>query len=266
VTSRDNIAGVWQRRIDRATELAAQDEAIRPLLVFYAQLLGLQRDAYDALRRHDAGLSGSLARDLGIVRRSATPMLTGLAALAPPLLADDARQMLDGGDAVIDGMLIEWWQSPSDQQFFPKVILQPYAQRLAELGVRPADRDRPAHDLVCPFCGGAPQVSTLHGGGELEGGGRSLLCATCITPWPFRRVRCASCGEEDERRLAYYHAPSMDHLRVDACETCRRYIKTVDLTRLGIAVPLVDEVAGAPLDVWARERGYQKIELNLVGL
>jgi len=53
---------------------------------------------------------------------------------------------------------------------------------------------------------------------------------------------------------------------VDACDTCKRYLKTVDLTRLGLAVPLVDEVAGAPLDVWARERGYEKLELNLVGL
>jgi formate dehydrogenase maturation protein FdhE len=40
----------------------------------------------------------------------------------------------------------------------------------------------------------------------------------------------------------------------------------VDLTRLGFAVPLVDEVATAALDVWAREHGYKKIELNLVGL
>ena len=44
------------------------------------------------------------------------------------------------------------------------------------------------------------------------------------------------------------------------------YLKTVDLTRQGNAVPLVDEVAGAPLDLWAREHGYHKIELNLIGL
>jgi len=77
---------------------------------------------------------------------------------------------------------------------------------------------------------------------------------------------CAYCGEEDEQRLAYYQAPGLDHLRVDVCETCRRYLKTVDLTRLGTAVPLVDEVAGAPLDLWAREQGYEKVAVNLVGL
>ena len=75
-----------------------------------------------------------------------------------------------------------------------------------------------------------------------------------------------SCGEEDERRLGYFHTAAFDHLRLDTCDTCRRYLKTVDLTRLGLAVPLVDEAAGASLDLWAREREYEKIELNLLGL
>ena len=72
--------------------------------------------------------------------------------------------------------------------------------------------------------------------------------------------------EEDERKTGYFHTPAFDHLRLDACESCKHYLKTVDLTKLGLAVPLVDEVAGAPLDLWARERGYEKIELNLLGL
>jgi formate dehydrogenase maturation protein FdhE len=29
---------------------------------------------------------------------------------------------------------------------------------------------------------------------------------------------------------------------------------------------VVDEVAGGLLDVWAAERGYRKIELNLLGM
>jgi len=55
-------------------------------------------------------------------------------------------------------------------------------------------------------------------------------------------------------------------VRVDACESCRHYLKSIDLGRLGLAVPIVDEVAGAALDLWARDHGYEKIELNLVGL
>ena len=46
----------------------------------------------------------------------------------------------------------------------------------------------------------------------------------------------------------------------------RTYIKGIDLTLFGLASPLVDEVAAAALDVWAKERGYTKIEMNMVGL
>jgi formate dehydrogenase maturation protein FdhE len=39
---------------------------------------------------------------------------------------------------------------------------------------------------------------------------------------------------------------------VDACDSCRRYLKNVDLVRLGLAVPLVDEIAAAALDAWVK--------------
>ena len=254
----------WQRRIERAAELAAKDEATRPLLAFYGRLLGLQRDTYETVSK--AQLSGSLERDLDVVRPCASAILSTVSSIGPPMLAEEIAEIVGVGDSAIDQSLLEWWRTLAANQFLPKVILQPYAQRLAELSKRPLDRELYPSEYRCPFCAGPPQLSILQGGGELEGGGRALVCATCFTSWPFRRVRCPSCGEEDEHRLAYYHSPALDHLRIDACDTCRRYVKTIDLTRLGVAVPLVDEVAGAPLDVWARERGYEKIELNLVGL
>jgi formate dehydrogenase maturation protein FdhE len=37
----------------------------------------------------------------------------------------------------------------------------------------------------------------------------------------------------------------------------------VDLTRDGNAVPEVDEIAALPLDLWAIEKGYQKMTGNL---
>jgi FdhE protein len=255
----------WDIRIERAARLATQDEAARPLLLFYRQLLGVQRDCSNRLKRCEH-LSGSLERDLGVVRGCVPPILGAIAAIGPAPLAEEARQMLVRGESAIDAMLLQSWRLPVDGQFFPKAVLQPYAQWLAESSIRPVDRGLPQADNACPFCGGVPQLSILHATAAGDGGGRQLLCATCFTRWPFRRVLCAKCGEEDEHQLGYFHSPAFDHLRVDACDTCRHYLKTVDLTRLGVAVPVVDEIAGAPLDVWARERGYEKIELNLVGL
>jgi hypothetical protein len=276
----------WQRRIDRAAYLAERDETARPLLLVYGRLLGIQRDCYEMLRKRADRLTGSLDRDLPEMRPCVEPMLSAVAAIGPPRLADEASRILGGGAEAIDAMLLAGWRIPglkprptrisSGEQFFPKIALQPYAECLASIGVRPRDRDglggserSGASDearAACPFCGGAPQLSILESAGDADGGGRQLLCGTCFTVWPFRRVLCAQCGEEDEHRLSYYHSPAFDHLRVEACDTCRHYLKTVDLTRLGIAVPVVDEVAGAPLDLWAHEHEYQKIELNLVGL
>jgi Protein involved in formate dehydrogenase formation len=255
----------WQLRIDRATQLAVRDETAKPLLTTYARLLALQRDCYESLRASAAQLSGWLERDLPIVRECVPPILGAVAVIGPPALAEEAREITDGGEAAIDSVLRLGWRAPSNQHFFARVALQPYANCLASHKIPPRDRDLPRGDNVCPFCGGAPQVSVLQPVADAEPG-RQLLCATCFTTWPFRRVLCAKCGEEDERQLGYFHSPAYDHLRVDACETCKHYLKTVDLTRLGIAVPIVDEVAGAPLDLWARDQGYEKIELNLLGL
>jgi FdhE protein len=256
----------WQQRIDRAAHLAERDAAARPLLQAYGRLLGLQRDCYETLRQRADRLTGSLDRDLAAVRPSIAPMLSAVTTLGPPPLAEEAGRILDGAATAIDAMLLAGWHSPAGQQFFPKIALQPYAQCLAAIDVRPIDRDVPRGKYSCPFCGGAPQLSILESAGEADGGSRRLQCATCFTRWPFPRVRCARCGEEDEHRLGYYRSPAFDHLRVDTCDTCKHYLKSVDLTRLGIAVPVVDEVAGAALDLWARDHDYQKSELNLVGL
>jgi FdhE protein len=258
----------WDRCIERAQRLASADEAVRPLLAFYGALLGLQKVLAVGLTPNRNGPpTGALAQDIELLRPGIAAFLGSIAAAGPELLAQQARRLLDGPQKQIDDLITACWHRPSDRQFFAKAVLQPYARFLAEAGVMPLDRELTMAENRCPFCGGIPQLSILHGsGGPLEGGGRSLLCATCLTVWPFRRVLCAHCGEEDEHKLGYFHSPEHDHLRVDACDTCRHYLKTVDLTRLGLAVPLVDEVAGAALDIWAREQGYEKIELNLVGL
>jgi FdhE protein len=55
-------------------------------------------------------------------------------------------------------------------------------------------------------------------------------------------------------------------MRVECCDTCRRYLKSIDLTKDARLVPLVDELAAIPLDLWALEQGYRKIQPNLAGM
>jgi formate dehydrogenase accessory protein FdhE len=258
----------WDSLIDRCELLASQRHESKELLVFYSILLRSQKEIYQQLRSKKGWLpSGILERDLPALRVMLPTLLRTVESAGPDALASQARDMLDVGETVLDQLLIAYWRAPSDLQFFAKAFLQPYARWLSETGVKPRDRNLGGGENRCPFCEGKPQVSVLQiKEASSESGGRDLICATCLTRWPFRRVVCASCGEEDPAKIGYYHSPEYDHVRVEACDACKHYIKAVDLTRYGFAVPLVDEVAAAPLDLWARERGYTKIEMNLLGL
>jgi hypothetical protein len=263
----------WPRRIARANELARAVDGAAPLLTQYAAILRAQATCYDRLLARGERLTGSLDRDLDELRPSVADLFAEIAAVTP------AEAMRDAPTDVpeIEALLRNGWRL-SDMPFVARVLLQPYGEALGALAgagdsngprtYRPEGRhlETPLERAVCPFCAGPPQVAVLHSDSSADGGGRSLICATCSTVWPVRRLLCPQCGEDDERRLGYFHAPAFDHVRVDDCQTCRHYIKTVDLTRLGLAVPVVDEVASGALDIWAQERGYRKVTQNIIGL
>ena len=250
----------WQRQIERAGELSEGDQHSNELLVFYTHLLPAQRDVGEFMRR--APLSGELEQDLPLIRPALDTLLSAVENAGPSHLVQQARVLRDASTNDLDDVLLAYWHAPSDTEFFPKAFLQPYGRLVFGSRAR-----RTIDEKRCPFCGGKPQLSFLENKeAGAESGNRDLMCARCLLTWPFRRVVCANCGEEDPRRLGYFQTTSIAHVRIEACDTCKHYLKGVDLTRLGIAQPLVDEVAAAALDLWATEHGYNKIELNLIGL
>lgn len=257
----------WDRQIQRADQLSAQASGSKELLAFYSQLLRAQKAIYDDLRsRRDWLPSGDLRVDLSAIRSSLTNLLETCRSHGPTSLSEEARELSEADNASIDEMFLNYWQSPSDIQFFPKAALQPYGRWLVESGSSLVNKERPSGRQYCPFCGGKPQVSVLQNRESSEGGTRHLICANCLSLWEFRRVTCVNCEEERPTQLCYFESAAFDYVRIEACDTCKHYIKGVDLTRLGLAAPLVDEVYAAPLDLWAREHGYSKVELNLVGV
>jgi formate dehydrogenase accessory protein FdhE len=258
----------WDKLIARAEQLSAKSDGAKELLVFYAHLLRAQKEIYESLRSRKNWLpTGVLEDDLHVLRGMLPELLRVAQKHGTPSLIEMAEELSRAPDDEIDAMLLTQWRAPSDIQFFGKALLQPYGRWLAESGGRPLDRVFERHESRCPFCGGVPQVSFLHiGEASSESGNRSLICSTCLTVWLFRRVVCVHCGEERPTKLGYFHTPEYDHVRIEACDSCKRYIKGIDLTISGLAVPLVDEVAAAPLDLWADEHGYARIERNLVGL
>jgi formate dehydrogenase maturation protein FdhE len=67
-----------------------------------------------------------------------------------------------------------------------------------------------------------------------------------LTEWLYRRVVCPSCGEENKDKLPIYIAAELDYMRVDACDSCQTYLKSVDLTK-------TDE----PCRWWMRSRQWR---------
>jgi formate dehydrogenase accessory protein FdhE len=123
---------------------------------------------------------------------------------------------------------------------------------------------------ACPACGGLPQVSVIReeSGEFMAGSPRFLVCSRCALWWNFARATCPWCGEDDSRRVGSF-SPEGDRLvRIDACDTCRTYMKTFDLRERGgkDIVPLVDDVATLALDVWAHEKGLHRPGVSLAGV
>lgn len=258
----------WNKQIERADYLAAEASGSKELLAFYGQLLRAQGGIYESFRSRKNWLpSGDLEKDMDVVQLTIPALLETVALHGPTSLASEAQVLLVAESNTMIDELLDYWRNPSDTQFFAKSILQPYARWLAETSTIPVGRELAGGERACPFCGGRPQLSFLQSKeSSAESGNRDLLCATCLSSWQFRRVVCANCGEERPSKLGYFHSPEFDHVRIEACDSCQHYIKGIDLTRLGFAVPSVDEIYASPLDLWAREHGYTKIELNLVGL
>lgn len=243
----------WDSCITRCRQLAEASSSTKELLSFYTSLLETQKHIYDSLQH----LTGSLPQDLPELKKHLPALIEVVRSTGPATLATQAPDP-------IDDLLIDYWHNRSDQVFFAKALLQPYARRVVESNSLSLHALR---ENQCPFCLGKPQVSFLKGtDSSAESSNRNLLCATCLSSWEFRRVVCAACGEEQPTQLGYFQSDEYPHVRIETCDSCKRYIKGVDLTRLGFAEPLVDDVATAALDLWAVEKGYTKIELNLVGV
>jgi FdhE protein len=273
--------GKWDIRIRRAGQLATAHSFAAEGLRFYERLARFQKTLYSEIesaygRSKVVRAPGALRSEFDpfLLLPRFAPFLSLIEQIAPSPVSNTAHELATKSGAEWQEILVKFWQdgvaSPGSasqinlepaEALLSWIFLQPYAEYLAEYTAWTDPNGTPAR---CPLCSGKPQVGTLRPEGD--GGKRSLICSLCGTEWPYRRIACAACGEEDVRKLAVYSAKEFSHLRVEACDTCHSYIKTVDLTKDGHAVPVVDELATIPLNLWATEHGYVKLQNNFLGI
>jgi len=259
----------WDKRILRAEDLAGRGGAAAEVVTFYGHVLGLQQELYDVLSSspRPSPVPGQTFRS-GIDVEAACQWLPRLLMLVqrkgPAKLAAEAKRLAATDHQHQLRLLRDFLESEAPPaadsvSFLVRAVLQPCAEFLA----RQVGRPEGFGGSTCPICGDKPQFAVLRPEGD--GAKRFLACSFCLTEWEFRRMLCPACGEQNSERLPRYSTDDWPAIRVEACETCKCYLKSVDLTVDGLAVPVVDEAAAAALDLWAGERRYQKIQPNLMG-
>jgi len=264
----------WQKRIRRAEELATQHPFAAEILGFYIHVARFQESLYRQLERASAEREPRKKAPVSPSDLSESPeLLSSFPAFlslveekGPIRFAEVARDLAntssDSWSSLLKHSRSEVHNPPgAAEEFLAFAFLQPYAELVR---CRAALQLNGYSHSLCPFCNRKPAIAVLRPQGD--GARRNLVCGFCLCEWEFRRIVCAGCGQEDQAKLPVYTADQFPHMRVECCDACHTYIKSVDLTKNGLADPLVDELATVPLDLWAREHGYAKLHPNLLGL
>jgi formate dehydrogenase maturation protein FdhE len=265
----------YDARIQRAERLAGRLSSAREFLEFYKHVAVFQKtlwtfvaDSKEVKLSSPSSLAVRGELDLTVLLPQFRGYLSVIELHAPPALEDSARQMAMLPPESWIASLEAYWKHAGtyDQQvgafaqFLPRAFLQPYAEFRAALAPR---APLVGISRLCPVCGSRPLLGVLRQEGD--GGKRFLLCSFCSQEWEFRRILCPTCGEEAEDKLPVYIEEDTPHVRVEACDTCKFYLRTIDLTKDGNAVPLVDDLAAIPHSLWAHAQGYWRLQPNLLG-
>jgi FdhE protein len=285
------VAGsVWADRRARTDQLRRRHTFARELLDFYGALVGVQELAYEEAISAKPGPDELSAY---VAERVIPGVVDVTIAAGPQKLHEAVARRLETTPA---GEIVAAWMNSDDQSLVDRYLARASLGPVLEaLGTEATAACAGVRDQRhCPSCGGPPQLSYFAVAGEdLASGGRFLVCARCHGGWGYARMTCPGCGEDSSSRLPIFseegttsgergsvvrglqgklgekaraeHEAVFPHVRIEACETCHRYLLNIDVAADPAAVPLVDEMSALPLDIYAKEKGLSKITPNLVG-
>jgi FdhE protein len=162
------------------------------------------------------------------------------------------RSILERNRAVIDEVSGSIGVPAPLVEYVCEIPLKAALEQCA-VGIAPEDLSG-WQEGYCPVCGSRAGMAELSG----EEGKRHLCCSACSFIWPFKRLQCPFCGNEDAEKLAYFVAGD-GPTRVDSCKACSRYIKTRDSRKGDADVPLdVEDLLTMHLDLLAAREGLER--------
>lgn len=270
-----SVSGEYDQRLQRADALAKTQPFAAEILTFYSAIVRFQKSLYSHIAA-DRGVQAAASADAPLRHKlDITVVLSHFRAFlhvaeqsGPSPLAIAARELSQQPPESWITQLTNYWRgagladehAEAFEQFFPRAFLQPYAEFLGQQFTKPTLL---VTATVCPLCNAQPYMGVLRQEGD--SGKRFLVCSFCSQEWEFRRILCPTCGETAETKLPVYVPEQFPHLRVEACDTCKSFLRTVDLTKNGHAIPIVDDLAALPLSLWAHEHAYTRPRPNLLG-
>lgn len=259
-----SVAQAFERRATRAA-LLADDSINAAALGFAAGLYRVQAQVAAALAGRGVTLSGAFEQDLAAFRGQLDAVVRYAGEAGPPGL----RAEVDGYASHGPARLIAWWRGSRSGRtdYLARALLRPYAETLIATGVAPEPFAGPAPAVAgCTSCGGPAWIAWRRSGSGDEAAQRFLGCGVCGSERQLGRIACAACGETAPDKLAVFQTERHPAVRIEACDACQRYIKSIDLTVDGLAVPEIDDLCSLSMDLWATDQGYERLEPSLAGV
>ena len=216
-------------------------------------LIGVGQFAYDKIE------SGKLFISICRLIHDASPKLAGAAKRILDAVDDIVSPevlftaLLSGNEALFENISAELEIEKQVLGFITYNSLKPSLSTCADQLSSYLNQSEPWLLGYCPVCGSAPILSTLE-----DEGARKLICSFCWYKWSVKRLYCPFCENSDSKLLHYLFSEEEKDVRVDLCDNCKKYIKTVDARRADRTIyPPLEQISTLHLDIKAGDEGYE---------
>ncbi|OGW40986.1 MAG: hypothetical protein A2010_15985 [Nitrospirae bacterium GWD2_57_9] len=113
----------------------------------------------------------------------------------------------------------------------------------------------------CPVCNAQPVVTWIG-----EDTARHVSCSVCTTSGQTIKTGCPVCLATDASKQKTLFFEGEEGFRIDTCDRCRSYVKTIDVALVNRwSVPVAD-LASLPLDIIVQDKGYARRAPNPIGM
>ncbi|NDV18487.1 formate dehydrogenase accessory protein FdhE [Pseudodesulfovibrio sp. JC047] len=248
-----------------ATVTIPQDTELAPAEAVFQGVPLLGRENFP----HDSAQATQLLQDLiALLNTTGGPLGDGAKAVAQAMdngeftPADLFHHYLNDDTAFFASWAERTPEAPKTIAFLAFAALGPSIEAAADILAEKLPDMKVPEVGTCPICGSLPLISSLN----QKEGFRHATCSFCRHEYRIKRIACPVCGEDDQKKLTFFTVDEEPGFRVDVCESCKTYIKTIDFRNLDrVALPILDDLDSLALDYVAAGQGYKRATLSAWG-